>query len=147
MTKTYKLLIDSPEYAKNTEARWNETGGEYDLYFPNGDAINSTDGRYGAWMHKSQIENRPEFWQLQEEKLDLRSPEAERMREESMATRFDFVPKKDERIFWYDADVNEAYESYYSGRYGNDWINGFIKRTREECKAHGEKYARYFLTE
>ena len=86
----------------------------------------------------------------EEEKLNLRSPEAEKMREESRATRFDFVPKNGENIFYYDIMRNKVIPFEFCGEFLFEiiiWGLGLVKRTDEECKAHGEKYARYFLTE
>lgn len=92
------------------------------------------------------LEN-PDWFQLVEDKLDLRSLEAEKMREESRATRFEFVPKNGEVAYYYDHGRRLVFEINYSGGFLMDWHNGFIKRTERECKTHAEKYARYFLTE
>lgn len=137
MTKIYKLLIDSPEYPKGTQARTDKDGG-YSIY------------TFGYKMpnrvHNQQIEQNP-CWELQEEKLDLRSPEAEKMREESRATRFDFIPRKGEMVFLYGLNISRCERVMYDEAYMHEWSNGFIKRTRELGQLHGEKYSRYFLTE
>lgn len=101
---------------------------------------------------KEKIENNPDWFAPYEEKLDLRSPESEKMRGESRATRFDFVPQKGEVYFTYKffQKSNGLSELFIWGEDSfdySDWNNGFVKRTEDECNAHGEKYARYFLTE
>lgn len=76
--KIYKLLIDSPEMPKDTEARWNEKENDYSLFSPDGkEAVKVTLDDDGAtvthWlsMEPWQVENRPEFWELQEEKKEV----------------------------------------------------------------------------
>ena len=70
VTKTYKLLIDSPEYPKGTIAM---------QISPNVYTLSIKDINFSTELFAINIENRPTIWQLQEEKLDLRSPEAEKM--------------------------------------------------------------------
>lgn len=80
MTKTYKLLIDSPEYPKGTLAVYKDeylsksyyAVGTYLIFYP---ADHEQKLKRGL-VYKEAIENRPHIWELQEEKLDLRSPEA-----------------------------------------------------------------------
>jgi len=145
MNKTYKLLIESPEYLNGTEARWNDIDNRYDIYSPDG-VLDET-ASYITQMQSWNVENRPNIWELQEYKLDLRSPEAEKMREESRATRFDFIPTVGSLVFCYDHAKSKPCRITYTQSFCNDWNAGFIKRTPNECKTHGEKYARYFLTE
>lgn len=147
MTKTYKLLIDSPEYINGTEARWNDINEMYDIYSPDG--ILDKSESYVTQMQPWNIENRPNFWELQEEKLDLRSPEAEKMREEARSKRWDFVPKNIDKFFFYNVSNNKVVEDVWCFSSGDTvfWNMGNCHRTNEEALAWGEKYARYFLTE
>lgn len=142
MTKIYKLLIDSPEYPKGAQAR-NDKDGGYSIY------------TFGYKMpnrvHNQQIEQNP-CWELIEEKLDLRSPEAEKMREEARSKRWEYIPEENDLYYVYDLEYinnvfinknpweKDAVDFYY-------WNIGNCHRTREEARLWGEKYARYFLTE
>lgn len=149
--KTYKLLIDSPEYPKGTEAKYDDFFKSYTIWMYGNIQVYTVPESFTEnvplVLKREQVENRPEVWELIEDKLDLRSPEAEKMREESRATRFEFVPKNGEAAYYYDHGRRLVLAINYSGGFLMDWHNGFIKRTERECKAHAEKYARYFLTE
>lgn len=141
MTKIYKLLIDSPEYPKGTQARTDKDGG-YSIY------------TFGYKMpnrvHNQQIEQNP-CWELQEEKLDLRSPEAEKMREEARSRRWEFIPNRGDR-YYFSGIKNNGIDWLYWNDNGDTidrsiWSTGNCHRTEEEALAWCEKYARYFLTE
>ena len=142
MTKTYKLLIDSAIYPKDTMAEYLEKQEIYHVC-----KSNTPMATQEQFLEIWQVENRPEVWELQEEKLDLCSPEAEKMRAEARAKRWEFVPTVGSLVFCYDHAKNKPCRITYTQSFCNDWNNGFIKRTEEEAQAHGEKYARYFLTE
>jgi len=158
MNKTYKLLIDSPKYPKGTRAIQQKSpcsitgdySNFYTLFLPEQNNYNhhSPLGK----IHKEQIENRPTVWELQEDNLDLRSPEAEKMREEARSKRWEFIPKEECLYYVYDLEyITERYISKNS--WAKDtidfsyWNIGNCHRTAEEALAWGEKYARYFLTE
>lgn len=153
MTKTYKLLIDSPEYPKGTLAVYKDeylsksyyAVGTYLIFYP---ADHEQKLKRGI-VYKEAVENRPHIWELQEEKLDLRSPEAEKMREEARSKRWEFVPKDRQMFFVYNLLTNDVYEDIWSLYVSdiNNWQMGNCHRTEEEALAWGEKYARYFLTE
>lgn len=146
--KTYKLLIDSAEYPKGMSVKWNEEAKYYEVYMPNGEKNVDKEGN-DYFIDVWQIENRPNVWELQEEKLDLRSPEAERMREEARSKRWEFIPKDGYKYYIYLFDsLDVSYQimttsDYHYGR----WNMGNCHRTKEEAIAWGDKYARYFLTE
>ena len=145
--KTYKLLIDSPEYPKGTEAvqdgRYPDKT-TYTIYtYEYGEKC------FGKTLCPFQVENRPEVWELQEDKLDLRSPEAEKMREEARSRRWEFIPAGGYPYWSYSISSKRAYdtdESHLTGYYIY-WNVGNCHRTKEKALAWGEKYARYFLTE
>lgn len=144
MTKTYKLLIDSAIYPKGTMAEYLEKQEIYHVYKSNTPMPNEE-----QFLEIWQIENRPEVWQLQEEKFDLRSPEAEKMREEARSKRWEFVPTDGYPYWSYDIVSKRAYnteESHLTGYYIY-WNVGNCHRTAKDALAWGEKYARYFLTE
>ena len=152
MTKIYKLLIESPEYPKGTEARYDTETKNYDLYLPSGQLIEGEDRNgeeYNAWLHVGQVENRPLIWELQEDKLDLRSPEAEKMREEARSKRWKFVPNRGQYFFIFSLVNETAYEDSWTFHLNDitNWNIGNCHRTKTEALAWGEKYARYFLTE
>ena len=149
MTKIYKLLIDSPEYPKGTEAvqdgRYPDKT-TYTIYtYEYGEKC------FGKTLCPFQVENRPEVWELQEETLDLRSPEAERMREEARSKRWEFIPNTAER--YYMSGIKKNGIDWLCWNESGDvidrsiWSTGNCHRTEEEALAWGEKYARYFLTE
>ena len=142
MTKIYKLLIDSPEYPKGAQARTDKDGG-YSIY------------TFGYKMpnrvHNQQIEQNP-CWELIEEKLDLRSPEAEKMREEARSKRWDYVPEENDPYYVYNLEyINNVYINTKTWEKDtvdfSYWNIGNCHRTREEARLWGKKYARYFLTE
>lgn len=148
MNKIYKLLIECAEFPIGTEAR-EGTNHNIDTPLPYHLFVNDEKVYYGI-ASRAQIENRPNVWELQEEKIDLRSPEAEKMREESRATRFDFIPKDQCHYYVYDFENNCVYGGGYWRATSGEiacWGIGFVKSTRDEAMKHGEKYARYFLTE
>lgn len=147
MTKTYKLLIDSPEYPKGTEAR-EGTNHNADTPLPYNLYIGEERVYYGI-ASRSQIENRPHIWELQEDKLYLRSPEAEKMREEAMSKRWEFMPNYRQSFFVFNLSIKTAYEDTWTSHLNDitNWNMGNCHRTKEEALAWGEKYARYFLTE
>lgn len=146
MTKTYKLLIDSAIYPKGTMAEYLEKQEIYHVYKSNTPMANEE-----QFLEIWQIENRPEVWQLQEEKLDLRSPEAEKMREEARAKRWEFVPNMSLGYYSFILGTKTTCSTYWD--WDNDevdlalWGMGNCHRTKEDALAWGEKYARYFLTE
>lgn len=155
MNKTYKLLIDSPEYPKGTRAIQQKSpcsitgdySNFYTLFLPEQNNYNhhSPLGK----IHKEQIENRPTVWELVEDKPDLRSPEAEKVREEARSKRWEFVPKDNDIYYMYSFDgcfVCDQIMTTSDYHYGR-WNMGNCHRTKEEALAWGEKYARYFLTE
>lgn len=154
MTKIYKLLIESPEYPKGTEAKYDDFFKSYTIWMYGNIQVYTIPESYTTTvpvlLKCEQIENRPLVWELIEEKLDLRSPEAEKMREESRATRFDFIPKDQCHYYVYDFENNCVYGGVYWRATSGEvacWNIGFVKSTRDEAMKHGEKYARYFLTE
>ena len=144
MTKIYKLLIDSAIYPKGTMAEYVEKQEIYHVY-----KSNTPMATQEQFLEIWQVENRPSVWEIQEDKLDLRSPEAEKMREEARSKRWDFVPKNDDIYYMYSFDYCNVCDQtitmsdYHYGR----WNMGNCHRTEEEALAWGEKYARYFLTE
>jgi len=74
MNKIYKLLIESPEYPKGTEAKYDTETKNYDLYLPSGQLIEGEDRNgeeYNAWLHVGQVENRPDIWKLKEEEKEV----------------------------------------------------------------------------
>lgn len=147
MTKTYKLLIDSPEYPKGTEARWNEYQKSYEIYSSTCKNIYTYEG-HAIFLTSERVENNS-CWELVEDKLDLRSPEAEKMREEARSKRWDFVPSDGYPYWSYDIASKRAYDtegSHLTGYYMY-WNIGNCHRTKEDALAWGEKYARYFITE
>ena len=68
---------------------------------------------------------------------------AEKMRRESMASRLDFVPKKDEYVWYWNFAYKKAMASQMCFLL-SDWHNGCVKQTEKECEAWAEKYAEYF---
>lgn len=157
MTKTYKLLIESPEYPKGTLAVYKDeylgksyyAVGTYIIFYP---ADHEQKLKRGL-VYKEAVENRPHIWELQEDKLGLRSPEAEKMREEARSKRWEFVPSIDENFsagyFSWDFIQNNTIKLRWKKDVVDicNWNMGCVKRTDEEALAWGEKYARYFLTE
>lgn len=149
MNKIYKLLIDSPEYPKDSYVEWNNYQKAYEMYYKNGKYI--YDGSDSILLSAEQVENRPHIWELQEEKLDLRSPEAERMREEARSKRWEFIPNTAER--YYMSGIKKNGIDWLCWNESGDvidrsiWSTGNCHRTEEEALAWGKKYARYFLTE
>ena len=150
MTKIYKLLIDSPEIPNGSYVEWNDYQKAYELYYKN--AKNIYHGSDSILLSAEQVENRPHIWELIEEKLDLRSPAAERMREEARSKRWEYIPEENDLYYVYDLEFinnvfinknpweKDAVDFYY-------WNTGNCHRTEEEALAWGKKYARYFLTE
>lgn len=149
MTKIYKLLIESPSYPEGTIADYNKDTDSYLLYLSQ-EQKDAGDGYYDT-LPVELVENRGTVWELQEEKLDLRSPEAERMREEAMNKRWEFVPNKGDRYYFYKIKIigidwlcwNDSGDTIDR----SIWNTGNCHRTEEEARLWGEKYARYFLTE
>ena len=150
MNKIYKLLVDSLEYPKGISVKWNEDKKYYAVYKPNGE-INVNENGNIYFIEDWQIENRPSVWELQEEKLDLRSPEAERMREEARSKRWEFIPNTADRYYF--SGIKKNGIDWLCWNESGDvidrsiWSTGNCHRTEEEALAWGEKYARYFLTE
>ena len=70
--------------------------------------------------------------------------EVEKMRRESMATRFDFIPKKEESFWYWSFSRKEPTWLFFDPDFSTEWHLGSVKRTREECQAWGDKYAAYF---
>lgn len=84
-------------------------------------------------------------------KLDLRSPEAERMREEARSRRWEFIPNRGDR-YYFSGIKNNGIDWLCWNDNGDTidrsiWSTGNCHRTEEEALAWCEKYARYFLTE
>lgn len=100
---------------------------------------------------KEKIENNPDWFAPYEEKLDLRSPESEKMREEARSKRWGFVPNDSDRYYYHDLYRKTVTYNFWNCNGDNVdyslWNMGNCHRTEEEALAWGEKYARYFLTE
>lgn len=107
-----------------------------------GDAMTISDMKGYAYTLKQDIEE-------EEKKIDLRSPEAEKMRAEARSNRWEFVPKQIENFFVFNIMQKTAYEDIWTYHLNDvtNWNMGNFHRTKEEALAWGEKYARYFLTE
>lgn len=103
--KIYKLLVANPEYPKGTEARWNENDENYDLFLPNGEQIQANNGEFSDYLHKGQVENRPDFWELVGENV--------------VNQYQSFMPAEGERFFfiknngWREIDSFSGYMSTY----------------------------------
>jgi len=69
--------------------------------------------------------------------------EAEKMRRESMAKRFDFIPKSFGGYWQWSFFLNKPIYDTRDNLIAY-WNIGAVHRTEEECKAWGEKYAKYF---
>lgn len=153
MNKTYKLLIDSPTLPMGTLAVYKDEYLEKNYYTPNTYFIffpEDCEQKYKRGIiYKEAVENSPLIWELQEDKLDLRSLEAEKMREEARSKRWEFNPTHHYPYYYYDflhgiaKQVVEPNNMNFIFR----WNMGNCHRTEEEALAWGEKYARYFLTE
>ncbi len=70
--------------------------------------------------------------------------EAEKMRREAAATRWDFVPNKAEEIWLWSFEWNEPAKTLFNNYKIEAWNIGSVKRTEEECQAWGDRYSRYF---
>lgn len=155
MNKIYKLIIESPAFPKGTLAIYKDEYLEKSYYSPNTYLIFFPEDHEQKFkrgiIYKEAVENRPEVWELQEQKIDLRLHEAEIKREGARSKRWDFIPNDSDRYYYYDLFHKNVTYNFWNCNGDNVdytlWNMGNCHRTREEALAWGEKYARYFLTE
>lgn len=69
---------------------------------------------------------------------------AEKMRRDSIKSRFDFIPQEDEEVWFWHFDHEKALDICFDNDLLSEWNIGNIHRTKEEAEAWGIKYAHYF---
>ena len=117
MNKTYILQIESPEYPKGTQAVFSEENLTSSRYHPDYYALFFPEVNTYGYQHsfgtirKILVDNRPDVWKLQEEKLEFTTP-TEEVENEFRA----FFPKIGRDYYWVNGIVisKEIYNDTFS---------------------------------